>query len=177
MASKYALVFGRIKPYKGIDVLVKAARIVRESVKDFNILIAGKGDVSYFDQLLNEEDRQFIRIRNEFIPNSEIPSLMDGAKYLVLPYTDASQSGVIPLAYTFRKTMVASDVGSLGETVEHGKTGFLFKQGEVNELARLIITLEQKEPLASSMGAAGYEKLMREFSLERTCEIIDELYR
>jgi glycosyltransferase involved in cell wall biosynthesis len=176
-AGEYVLVFGRIKPYKGIDVLIDAAKAARKMVGPrFKILIAGKGDSTYFAKLLGKEESEYICIRNEFIPNSEIPRLFRKAKFLVLPYTDASQSGVLSLAYTFSKPVIVSNVGSMPEYVAHGETGFIFESHNSTELAGYIIELLRDETKCIEMGKRARLRLMHEMSLEKCCEIINDIY-
>lgn len=176
--SEYVLLFGTIKPYKGIDNFIKAARIVREKTgANFNVLIAGRGDTSYFETLLEKEDRKYIHIRNEFIPNSEIPHIFRKAKFVVLPYTTASQSAVAPLAYTFSKPVIVSNVGSLAEFVEDGGTGFIFEPGNIDQLADYMVKLVEDNSKCAEMGKKGHRKLLKEMSLERCCEIINGVYK
>lgn len=175
----YVLVFGRIKPYKGIDVLIRAAKIVRQKTdknKKFNMLIAGKGDVSYFKDLLSGEDGEYIHVRNEFIPNSEISELFRKAKFVVLPYTDASQSAVTSLAYTFSKPVVASNAGSIAEYVVHGETGFVFESGDSVELANYIMELIGNEDKCLEMGGKAHQKMLNDMSLEKCCGMINGIY-
>jgi glycosyltransferase involved in cell wall biosynthesis len=175
---EYVLLFGRIKPYKGIDVFIKSAKIVREKLgNDFAVLIAGKGDSSYFQQLLSYSESEYIRIRNEFIPNDELPEIIEKSRFLVLPYTDASQSGIIPLAYTFAKPVVVSDVGSISEAVQNGETGYIFRAGDAEELAKIMIRLLEDPAECDRLGRNAYEKMLREMSLERCSEIIDGIYK
>ena len=180
----YVLLFGRIKPYKGIDILINAAKIVNRKINDDDddnnsrllVLIAGKGDPSYFENLLTKEEYQYIHIYNKFIPNYQISDLFNKARFVVLPYVDASQSGVIPLAYTFSKPVIVSNVGSLAEYVDHGKTGFIFEAGNSSQLADYIIQLLKDKSKCLEMGKRGYEKMMEEMSLERCCSIINAIY-
>lgn len=176
--SEYVLLFGRIKPYKGIDNFIEAARIVREKIgPNFTVLIAGKGDTSYFENLVKKEDREYIRIRNEFIPNSEVPHIFSKAKFVVLPYTYASQSGVVPLAYTFSKPVIVSNTGSLGEFVMHDETGFIFEPGNIDQLANYMIKLIEDNSKCVEMGKKGHQKMLREMSVERCCEILNDIYK
>ncbi|MDQ3966876.1 MAG: glycosyltransferase family 4 protein, partial [Thermoproteota archaeon] len=176
--SEYVLLFGSIKPYKGIDIFIKAARIVREKTRsNFKVLIAGRGDISYFQNLLEKEDLEYIRLRNEIIPDSEIPHIFNKAKFVVLPYTYASQSGVIPLAYTFSKPVIVSNTGSLGEFVAHDETGFVFERGNIDQLANYMIKLLEDNSKCIEMGKKGHQKMLREMSVERCCEILNGIYK
>src|SRR6185503_4566841 len=93
-----------------------------------------------------------------------------------LPYSDASQSGVIPLAYTFSKPVIVSKVGSLQDYIEHGKTGFLFDKGNAKQLAYYIMVLIENSELSKKMGENGYKKMLAEMSVEKCCKIINDLY-
>lgn len=175
----YILVFGRIKPYKGIDIFVNALRIVRKKLGNSNllrVLIAGKGDASYFKHLLTEEEMKYIEIRNEFIPHSKIPDLFQRSRFVVLPYTEASQSAVTSLAYTFSRPVVASSAGSIGEYVEHNRTGLIFEPGNAEQLAEYIIDLIEHPLRCTEMGENANRKLFEEMSLDKCSQIINESY-
>ena len=62
----------------------------------------------------------------EFIPEKKIPILFSACDVVVLPYRTASQSGVIPLSYHYNKPVITSNIKSLVEVVENGKTGHIF---------------------------------------------------
>jgi len=179
--TDYILFFGHITPYKGIDVFINAARIVRKRIQNanrINILIAGKGDTSYFDDLINEDDHKYIHIYNNYITSSEIPDLITNSIFLVLPYTSTfrSQSGVIPLSYTFSKPVIVSNVESLTEYVDHGKTGFIFETGNSEQLANYMMELLENSSKCTEMGKNAYEKMLHDMSLERCCETLNKLY-
>jgi glycosyltransferase involved in cell wall biosynthesis len=171
------LFFGIIRPYKGIDVLINAGRIARRQIGNkFDISIVGEGDSSYFESMLSADDREYIKVRNEWISNSEIPEILGKANFLVLPYTSASQSGVLSLAYTFSKPVIVSNVGSLAEFVEHGETGFIFEAGNSVQLADYIMQLVENNVKCIEMGKKAYQKMLKEMSLDKSCEVLDKLY-
>ena len=118
----------------------------------------------------------YIHILNRRIPYREIPNLFYGAKFLILPYIDASQSGVIPLAYTFSKPVIVSNVGSLSEYVDHGKTGLIFESGNTEQLANHIIDLIKNRDLCTEMGENANKKLLNDMSLELCCDRLNYLY-
>jgi len=173
----YVLFFGKIKPYKGLDILIKAARIVRKKLGNkFSVVIAGKGSLSYCDTLLSTEDLEYIYVQNRFIPEVEVPRLFEGAKFLVLPYTDGSQSGVVSLAYTFSKPVIVSNIGSIPEYVDHDVTGFTFETGDTDQLANYMTKLIKDNNLCHEMGKNAHQKILNEMSLKRCCDIINGLY-
>ena len=179
LPTGYILLFGKISPYKGIEVLIEAARIVKKLLvnnNEFNVLIAGEGDFSYFEKLLSKEDYEYIHVLNKWIPASEIPILFQRAKLLVLPYTDASQSGVISLAYTFSRPVIASNVGSIAEYIEHNETGFIFEACNSTQLANYLVELIEDNCKCIKMGNKANQKLLKEMSLEKCCRIINNLY-
>ena len=58
---------------------------------------------------------------------------------IVLPYKSASQSGVIPLAYSYERPVIASNISGISEMINHKKTGFLFEKGSSHDLSDKII--------------------------------------
>jgi glycosyltransferase involved in cell wall biosynthesis len=180
--NNYVLFFGDVTPWKGIDVLINAARIVRKRIGEkFCMLIAGetfRGDMSYYESL-GEDESRYIHTYNKYIKGFEIPHILRRARFLVLPYTKAfhSQSGVLSLAYTFSKPVIVSNVGSVAEYVEHGKTGFIFEEGNSSQLAEYITELLDDDSKCIEMGKKAYQKMIEEMSLEKCCEIIERLYR
>jgi starch synthase len=118
------LFFGRIWEYKGLEYLIKAEPLIGARVPNVRIMIAGRGeDFSRYATMMVHPDR-FI-IHNEYIPEERAAEYFRSASVVVLPYTEASQSGVIPLAYSAAKPVVATRVGGLPEMVEDGSTGYL----------------------------------------------------
>ena len=174
--GKYILFFGNIKPYKGIEVLLNAVKILRQRHNEyFDVLISGKGKFTDRENFLLEKVEN-ITIRNEKTPNSNIPEIFHNAAMVIMPYIEASQSGVLSLSYTFSKSVIVSDAGSLNEFVENGITGFVFHTNDSEELAQLILKLLRDEKLRVEMGKRGHQKLVSEMSLEKCCNIIEDSY-
>ena len=177
----YALFFGDITPWKGIDALVAAAKIVRAKIGDkFSLVIAGRSYHGYRDvKSMVKRDCNFIKVIDKFIVSSEIPSLLSSSSFLVLPYNNSfqySSSGVIPLAYTFSKPVIASDVPSITEYVDHGKTGFIFEHDNSIQLANCILDLIENKEKCIKMGQNAHQKLLNEMSLDLCSKKINDLY-
>jgi glycosyltransferase involved in cell wall biosynthesis len=70
-----------------------------------------------------------------FIGNDEGADFFSNADYLVLPYREATQSGPLKIAFHYNIPVIASDINSFKEEIEHGVDGYLFKAGSVADLA------------------------------------------
>jgi glycosyltransferase involved in cell wall biosynthesis len=119
--NNYFLYFGRIEKYKGVDRLVNAYTSLKLTTP---LVIAGKGDL---DEETKKKIKQNVNIinLNRFIEDDEMNWLFTTCKCVVLPYIQASQSGVIPMAYHFGKQVIASNIDGIKENVDND-TGYLF---------------------------------------------------
>ena len=182
--NHYVLFFGSLAPWKGLDTLISAAKIVRNRIGEkFFLVVAGTAYEGYknvpFFQNLTEADYDSIKIIDKYISSWEIPSLIRNSAFLVLPYEMSSQysvSGVIPLAYTFAKPVIVSNVPSLSEYVEEGKTGLVFDTNNSIELANDIVELLQDNLKSREMGNNAYKKINTELSLETCSALINKMY-
>jgi glycosyltransferase involved in cell wall biosynthesis len=144
--EKAILCFGRIRPYKGIELLLEAFGILAQEDTNYRLIIAGeaeKGEEGYLDQLkrmIPDElaRNQRIIFRAQFIPDEELEIYVKAADVIALPYNEIFQSGVLFLGYTFGVPVIATDVGSLREDIIEGRTGFICRPGDSADLARVI---------------------------------------
>jgi glycosyltransferase involved in cell wall biosynthesis len=174
--SKQILFFGRIWKYKGLEHLIRAQPLITASVPDAQIVIAGEGDdfEPYRRQMV--EPGRFI-IHNRYVAGSERDELFKRSSIVALPYIEATQSGVVPLAYTFAKPVVATNVGALSEAVEDGITGLLVPPADPIALASAIVELLHDPLRRHAMGAAGRRKLETEWSPEVVAQKTIAVYR
>ena len=170
------LFFGRIWEYKGLDYLIRAEPLIHAAVPNARVVIAGQGEdfARYADMMQNPER---FEVHNAYISDQQRAELFARAAVVVLPYVEASQSGVIPVAYTFGKPVVATTVGGLPDLVDDGKTGFLVAPRNVESLAEATVRLLRDEPLRIQMGARGKHKIETECSPEAVGRQTLEVYR
>lgn len=155
------LFFGRIWGYKGLDYLIRAEPLITAQVPDARIVIAGEGeDFSRYRAMMVNPDR--FEVHNAYISHEQRAALFAQASVVVLPYIEASQSGVVPLAYAAGKPVVATDVGCLPAIVEDGRTGYLVPPQDERALADAVVRLLTDPPLRHRMGQAGRQKLETE---------------
>lgn len=121
--NDFVLFFGRIDKYKGLDRLINQyyAYNNRDNIP---LVIAGNGAIE--SNLYNKAKESNITIVNRYISDEEMNWLFNNSKLLVLPYIEASQSGIIPIAYYFGKPVVVSDLDGLTENVINHVTGEIF---------------------------------------------------
>lgn len=126
--EKVILNFGLIRDYKGLDLLIRSAKILKSQLTNFKILVVGEcyGDKNKYIELAEENNvMDVIDFRFDFVPNERVHEYFCAADVVVLPYKSATQSGVVPIAYHFDRPVVVSNVGGLPEIVEQGKSGFI----------------------------------------------------
>lgn len=161
--ERHILFFGRIWEYKGLRYLIRAAPIVEEAIPGTKIVIAGMGeDFAPYREMMTRPD--MFEVYNEWVSDELSAGLFAQASIVVLPYVEATQSGVVPIAYTFGKPVVATRIGGLPDAVEHGVTGLLVPTRDAQALADAIIELQCNDQLRHSMGAAGRIKAQTELS-------------
>jgi glycosyltransferase involved in cell wall biosynthesis len=144
------LFIGRISPYKGIEYLIEAAKIVKKSIPDLKVIIAGNGEF-YFDIENISTDKTF-EIINRYIPNEELTKFIEKSSMVICPYTDATQSGVVMTAYAFNRPVIATDVGGMPEVVENNVTGKLVPPKNPEALAEAISDLLSNPQKLEIMG-------------------------
>lgn len=170
------LFFGRIWRYKGLEYLIRAEPLISKIIPDLNIVIAGKGeDFSYYRKLITNPSK--FQIYNEYISDSFRKQLFQETSLVILPYIDASQSGIIPLAYNYGKPVIATSVGALDEIVFDGETGFLIPPKNIEMLANSIITLLTDDELRKKMGKNAREFISNECSSSKIAEKTYAVYQ
>jgi glycosyltransferase involved in cell wall biosynthesis len=169
------LFFGSIWKYKGLRYLMEAEPYLSKALKEFTITIAGKGeDLTKYKRYMI--DPRNYGIINDFIPDEDVAGLFQKASVVVLPYIDASQSGVVPLAFAFGKPVVVTRIGSIPELVDHGENGFIVEPRDSRALAEAIITILKDPDLKQRMSERARSKAGTELSWSRVAEMHRDAY-
>ncbi len=106
------LFFGRLLPYKGLDLLASAAELLGQRA-EIVLRVIGEGAES--PALARLRALPWAVVENRWVPESEIASLLAWADAIVLPYTEASQSGVAAAAIAAGRFVIATRVGGLSD--------------------------------------------------------------
>jgi glycosyltransferase involved in cell wall biosynthesis len=128
--ARVILFFGFIRKYKGLDVLLRAMKLIKQipSVQNIKLLIAGEfyEDAANYSELLKDGTiKNNLIIHTEFIPDSMVKYYLCAADCVVQPYRNATQSGVTPLAYHFEIPMIVTNVGGLPSLVPDKRVGLV----------------------------------------------------
>jgi len=136
------LFFGKVRRYKGLDVLLEAMPKVLERV-DCELLIVGEfyEDVETYRRIIRKHGiERHIQLVNRYVTNEEVAAYFAQADLLVLPYTSASQSAVAQIAMANDLPIIASRVGGLCDNLTEGKDGLSFRPGDPDDLADKIVS-------------------------------------
>jgi glycosyltransferase involved in cell wall biosynthesis len=132
------LFFGRLEYYKGLDILIEAAECASEAVPDLKVVIAGSGaDALRCHSLVTKPG--LFDWRERYTPYTDLMTLFTDASVVVLPYREASQSGVVPLAFQFGRPVIATDVGALSEAVDDGRDGIVVPEVSAQAVSCAIV--------------------------------------
>ena len=147
LSNKIILFFGRIAPYKGLELLISAFDRVVKSNDDYRLVIAGqtmdRNSKGYWknikEMIVERELQKYIIQRIEYIPDEDIEIYYKSADVLILPYSHIFQTGVLFISYYFGLPVIATDVGSFREDIIDGKTGLVCNKNDEIGLSGKII--------------------------------------
>jgi glycosyltransferase involved in cell wall biosynthesis len=158
-----ALFFGKLRPNKGLDVLLSAWREVDHG--ELWIVGAPGMDVASLQRSAPPRTRFITR----WVSESEVPAFFERADVVVLPYRRIEQSGVALTALAFERPMVLADVGGLGEIAATG-AGVLFPPGDALALADALTSLFADETRRDRMRARAAQAKAGEYSWQSIAE-------
>jgi glycosyltransferase involved in cell wall biosynthesis len=165
------LFFGRLRPYKGLDLLRDAFALLRTTHPEARLRVVGEGDVEACSPGLSSLPG--VTIEERWVPEGEIPALLGAARAVVLPYIEASQSGVVPQALALGVPVVATPVGGLAEQVREGAGGLLAKAATPAALAGAMARL-MDSALRANFAADAAEEGRRFLDWDRTAATLLE---
>jgi glycosyltransferase involved in cell wall biosynthesis len=134
------LFFGFVRPYKGLDTLLKAIGILRN--QDISLRIAGEfwNDKDDYVRLIRDQDiADKVEIIDGYLSDRDMSLCFSWADLVVLPYRKSLTSGIIATAYGFRKPVLATNVGGFYEVIQDGCTGKIVPADDPKSLADGIL--------------------------------------
>jgi glycosyltransferase involved in cell wall biosynthesis len=131
------LCFGRLRPYKGLDLLAEALAMLGPLPK-VSVRVVGSGPESATLDALRTLPG--VTVENRWVPEDEIGALLGWSDALVLPYREASQSGVAAAAVAAGRRVLATRVGGLAEQLTDAR-GVLLCEPDATSLRAGLLSL------------------------------------
>jgi glycosyltransferase involved in cell wall biosynthesis len=128
------LVFGRLFAYKGVDTALQAFQLLPESLSDAKLVVAGRGPLAALAR-----SQQNVEVYEEYITDPDADTLLKDARLVLLPYKDATQSGVGLQAVAHGVPCVVSSAGALPELVPDSLPGLVVPPDNPARLAEAIV--------------------------------------
>ena len=172
---------GRLCKSKGQHLLLEAAANLHQLGQEAVYLIVGKDleqDGAYLNYLKNMACELGINDKVHFLGHrSDIPQLLALSDLLVLPSYTEGLPLVILEAMAAGLPVVATPVGGIPEVVIHRETGLLVPVEDVSALGDAILRLLQNPHVINEMGNKGLEMVKKDFSLEKMCREVFDIYK
>ncbi|MFI3283110.1 MAG: glycosyltransferase [Rikenellaceae bacterium] len=175
---QYAMFFGLIRSYKGLDMLIKAWGELkrRDENRGKKLLIAGEfySSKEPYMRLIEECDiADDVILHGKFIADEDVKNYFSVADFVVLPYHTASQSGVTQIAYNFSLPMIVTNVGGLPEIVPNDRAGYVCEPTPEG-VAEAVSKIWSSDTLSRLNESIIHER--KRFSWEEMCRKIIEVY-
>jgi len=181
------LFFGALRPNKGVELLIPIADQIYHQFPDVKFIVAGSPDVSRglrksgwsarLQRILQEmRSRPYFEVHDRFIPDEEVARFFQRASITLLPYLEATQSGVVMVAMPLGSVVIATRVGDLPYVIQDGQTGFLTDTDLHSIIGKLSLALSHPQE-AQKIGANASMWARRECNWEKiACQVV-EVYR
>lgn len=146
--------FGRLLPYKGIDIFVDSMREIRKVRSDVVGRVVGQGPE---DRLRGTSDADLIEWEIGWVPETDVDAVVSGFDVLALTYREASQSGVVAHAWANGIPVVTTPVGGLPEQVAGTGCGVVSASVSAASVASSIVQVIGDEDVYYAMSRASLE--------------------
>jgi glycosyltransferase involved in cell wall biosynthesis len=174
--DRVMLFFGFVRRYKGLRYLLKALPSVIEQIPA-HLLVVGEfweDEQPYVDLIEQLGLSGSVTLLNRYIPNEEVSLYFSAADVLVLPYVEATQSGVVQMAFGFERPVIATRVGGLAETIDDNSTGLMVPPGDISALSEAILRYFQ-EDLGPGF-QEGIREIKERFAWEHLVRLIEQMH-
>lgn len=148
---KLLLFFGFVREYKGLKHIIRAMPEIVRADSSIHLITVGEfgGDKDEYMSLIRSCGAEnSITVVDGYIPDKEIEKYFAACDLVVLPYESATQSGIVQIAYSFEKPVIATNVGGLPEVVIDGKTGYVTAPKDPRALAEAVVRFFREDKAA-----------------------------
>lgn len=171
------LFFGFVREYKGLKHLLNSMPLIIEKMGNCKLLVVGSfGDdkQDYLDMIEKNGVSASVFLKDTYTPDDEVEKYFAAADIVVLPYEDATQSGIVQIAYGFEKPVLVTNVGGLPDVVTNDKTGYVVEPKNPEAIYKAVL-----DYFSNNRFEEFNEEIKKEafrFSWEHMTESIDSLF-
>ncbi len=175
------LFVGRISSGKGLHVLIKSLRYLKESIR-LAIIGPPDWDINYYQSILRLIEKENQKGKHEIsyfgaMEQTEIVKWYQKASLFILPSFVEGLPVTVLEALSCETPVIATPVGGIPEIIENHETGILVKQNDHGRLAKAIQYLLENRDVRFKIGRGGQKRVMKEYSLEIASKKLCEIYR
>jgi len=170
------LFLGRKEEYKGLDMLLEAFAMLRPELPAIHLVAAGT-ETDHSRALWSRYEELGNMYRWDSVGHSVRLPLLNACNCLVVPSKGEAFGIVYVEAWAVARPVIGAHTRAVSSLISEGKDGFLVTPGSTAVLADQIARLARDGDLARKMGEQGREKVWRRYSLSRTAEIVEGVYR
>ena len=158
------VLFGKLQPYKGADVLVEAVgRLTPRDRAGLRVVIAGE-PLMPMEALVARAAQLgldgMVDFRLKRLSETEMAALFEAADAFVFPYRHIEASGVLHLVLPYRRWIVASDLGAFSDLVVQDRNGELVPPGDSEALAAALMASIGRSPAPDHRdGVVGWDEI------------------
>jgi len=177
--KKIILFVGRLDYNKGIDVLIKSAKILVKKYPDVAFFIAGKdfGELSNLKKMTAEYGLDSFFTFSGALSRPDLISAFKNAHIFAFPSRYEAFGITLIEAMAAKLAVVASDSSAIPYVIKDNQNGLLFKQNNSEELADKLFYLLNNETNAKALSLRGYESTLNEYSWDKAVNKINNIYR
>jgi glycosyltransferase involved in cell wall biosynthesis len=180
---RYVVFFGAIRPYKGVDILLRAVAGLSDWPSDLKVLIAGhmmagisEEDLYGLRDELRIQERTILKL--EYFPEQYIPAIFAVADLVVLPYRKIDQSGILMAALAAGRPVLCTPVGGFPEVV-NSNIGFVAEDSAAPSLTKALAQALSHRHSWEDMGAEARKRARLHYSwnniAKKTLRFYEEL--
>ena len=185
ITGPFLLFVGRLTEKKGVKYLIKAMPEIVKEYPESKLLIIGTGEQKQnLQQLTRELNVADNIIFNGAVPNSELPGYFATADIFIGPSITAIGGDTEGFGLTFVEAgmsgcfVIGTDVGGIGDIIEHDKTGFLVPEKDPKAIADILVKILQDGTIVNNLKYRARKRIIQQFdwqtSASKYAEILND---
>lgn len=169
LPQDFMLFVGRLAPIKGVDVLIRAYQRLDPKAK---LVVIGASHPRY-----HYESTENILVVED-APYSLVLEAYQNCRFAIFPSIWPEPFGIVNLeAMSYRKAIIASNIGGFTDIVVDGDTGILVPPNDTEALAKAMKYLLENPRVANQMGQKGYDRWRQLFTPEAVIPKVEQVYK